>query len=272
VPLTTPYATPYYACQANPVFAISLFWNPPLLTDGQPPPIPGAPQNAAYTYEQVIFFNLGTHNQGSDLVQIYDDNDYDCGPNNENVVTEATCTFHQLGYAQGAWEIEFNCGLPQPPDSLAPPELTTPCQNGASLQWAGRLYTATSAVLLGTDPTNYPLNEFVYNNGKLYAPRGWQSFRVTATDLVVVSGSKHRAVLGVDVHPQLPWQAGDVIPKGSVSFYSGTTLLGTSTLDKLGLAAFQTVLPVGMDGITAVYNGSSVDAPSTSSVVSVTVK
>jgi hypothetical protein len=61
-------------------------------------------------------------------------------------------------------------------------------------------------------------------------------------------------------------------PAGTVSFYSGTTLLGTGTLNASGVATFtSSSLVVGSDSITAVYAGNSGFAASTSSAVSLTV-
>ena len=61
-------------------------------------------------------------------------------------------------------------------------------------------------------------------------------------------------------------------PAGIISFYSGTTLLGTGSLNASGVATFTTSsLVVGADSITAVYPGNAGFAASTSSAVSETV-
>ncbi len=61
-------------------------------------------------------------------------------------------------------------------------------------------------------------------------------------------------------------------PAGIISFYSGTTLLGTGTLNASGVATFTTSsLAAGADSITAVYPGNAGFAPSTSSPLSETV-
>jgi sugar lactone lactonase YvrE len=61
-------------------------------------------------------------------------------------------------------------------------------------------------------------------------------------------------------------------PAGTISFYSGSTLLGTGTLNASGVATFTTSsLVVGADSITAVYPGNAGFAASTSSAVSETV-
>ena len=57
-----------------------------------------------------------------------------------------------------------------------------------------------------------------------------------------------------------------VIPEGTVSFYSGSTLLGTADVNSSGVATFTTTsLSAGTLSITAVYSGNAASAPSTSS-------
>jgi hypothetical protein len=61
-------------------------------------------------------------------------------------------------------------------------------------------------------------------------------------------------------------------PAGIISFYSGTTLLGTGTLSASGVATYTTSsLAAGADSITAVYPGNAGFAPSTSPPLSETV-
>lgn len=62
------------------------------------------------------------------------------------------------------------------------------------------------------------------------------------------------------------------VPTGTVTFYSGTTALGTAALDSSGAATYSTTtLPVGSDSITAQYGGSTSFTASTSTAVVVTV-
>jgi hypothetical protein len=59
---------------------------------------------------------------------------------------------------------------------------------------------------------------------------------------------------------------------GTVSFYDGSTLLGTGTVNSSGVAAFSTTsLPEGILSLSAVYSGNSGFAASTSSAFSETV-
>jgi hypothetical protein len=61
-------------------------------------------------------------------------------------------------------------------------------------------------------------------------------------------------------------------PSGTVSFMSTGVMLGTGTLDGTGTATLTTSnLPIGSDGLQAVYNGNSTQGLSTSAVTNVTV-
>jgi hypothetical protein len=58
-------------------------------------------------------------------------------------------------------------------------------------------------------------------------------------------------------------------PPGTVSFYSGSTLLGTSALTTAGMATLSVALPQGANAVTAVYSGSVRYTGSTSSALSI---
>ena len=60
-------------------------------------------------------------------------------------------------------------------------------------------------------------------------------------------------------------------PTGTVKFYSGSTLLGTGTLNSSGVASFTTSFVPGAFSIKGVYSGDSIYLTSTSSVLSETV-
>jgi hypothetical protein len=67
-------------------------------------------------------------------------------------------------------------------------------------------------------------------------------------------------------------QSGTFTPTGTVTFYNGTTSLGTVTLDASGVATFSTTtLPAGSDSITASYGGDSKDSSSVSEAVTVLI-
>ena len=59
-----------------------------------------------------------------------------------------------------------------------------------------------------------------------------------------------------------------IAPTGTVTFYNGSTSLGTGTVNSSGVATLTTsTLPLGSDPVTAVYGGDSNYAGSTSNVV-----
>ncbi len=60
---------------------------------------------------------------------------------------------------------------------------------------------------------------------------------------------------------------GTATPTGTVSFYAGTTLLGTSSLKNNAATLTTTAIPVGSNSLTAVYNGDALTGTSTSAVV-----
>lgn len=64
------------------------------------------------------------------------------------------------------------------------------------------------------------------------------------------------------------------VPRGTVTFKTGTRLLGTSTLDQTGTATFTAStqgIPTGPYPVTATYNGDPGDNASTSAAVTITV-
>src|SRR5208283_2474554 len=61
-------------------------------------------------------------------------------------------------------------------------------------------------------------------------------------------------------------------PRGTVTFYNGTSPLGSGDLSTSGVASFSTTsLPVGVDNLTAIYSGNVAFAPSTSNVIPETI-
>src|SRR5208283_3102892 len=61
--------------------------------------------------------------------------------------------------------------------------------------------------------------------------------------------------------------SGSGTPTGSVTFYDGSTALGTVTLSSKKASLKTTSVPVGSQPITAVYSGDPNYAPSTSTVL-----
>ncbi len=65
--------------------------------------------------------------------------------------------------------------------------------------------------------------------------------------------------------------SGSGTPTGSVTFYAGSTVLGTATVSSKKASLKTTSVPVGSQAITAVYSGDTNYAPSTSAALTQTV-
>jgi hypothetical protein len=79
-------------------------------------------------------------------------------------------------------------------------------------------------------------------------------------------------VAGANVALTATVSGGSTTPTGTVTFYDGTTVIGTAAVNGSGIALLDTTaLPVGVNSITAVYSGNSTYSPSTSNAVNVTI-
>jgi hypothetical protein len=243
-------ALSYYACPGNFVTGLKIEW--------------GAPAQ-----EQLMFFNLGSPHGG---VRLYDSQDYSCTPQGLEVAigggyTGNACNFDNLGTADDSWELSFNCDPTQPAGAQSAGAPVGGCSGGGALQFHGMLYTASAALLnspSALDPAGGPaLNEFVYNDGKMYAPPGWRSFYVTFTAL---GGPRCQFVAGAPlnfsalVFPVLL----NGVPTGTATLLDGTTVLATATLNGSGVATFTTTLGSGSHSISVAYGGDTQYAPSQS--------
>jgi hypothetical protein len=95
--------------------------------------------------------------------------------------------------------------------------------------------------------------------------------KVVTTDVLTTSLSTLSYGQSVTLTDTIPVMNG-VAPTGSVSFYSGTTLLGSATPSASGVATLITTsLPVGVDSVTAVLAADANYAQATSNAVTETV-
>jgi hypothetical protein len=102
------------------------------------------------------------------------------------------------------------------------------------------------------------------------APPQTESFTVTTAPVYVsLSPSTYYANVGTNITfsvTVLSWSAGSPNAAGSVSFYDGSTLLGTVAVNSSGQAAYSTTtLAAGEHTITATYTGSTNYASGSSS-------
>jgi hypothetical protein len=91
------------------------------------------------------------------------------------------------------------------------------------------------------------------------------SLTLTATVAQISTPTKAPAVFRAAMNAS-------AVPTGSVTFFDGTTSLGSGTLNASGVATFSiSSLAVGSHSITASYGGDTGDAASTSTAVTVTI-
>ncbi len=95
---------------------------------------------------------------------------------------------------------------------------------------------------------------------------------IQATTSVQLASSAAAVTVTTPVTLTATVSGNGVTPTGSVAFMDGATALGTAALNTSGVATLITpALPVGQQSITAVYQGDTDDAGSTSNAVSITV-
>ena len=130
---------------------------------------------------------------------------------------------------------------------------------------------ATTALPVGTDSVTAAYSgDTTYNNNTSNAVSEAVS-KATGTNVLSLSNPAPTFGQSVTLTDTLSLANG-VAPTGTVTFYNGTTVLGTGTVNASGVATLATaVLPVGTDSLTAVYGGDGDFNTTTSSPVSATV-
>jgi len=180
-----------------------------------------------------------------------------------------------------AFELELDnwCGLS--------PFFTTGTQDppnaSSSITWNGNTYTASCASFTSPDSTSatdlllngsgvllgyVDANDSRHLTGK--AP-GWTLSLSTATALdltpnPVASGAQFTMQAAVAALP------GASIPAGKVTFYNGSSAIGTVSLNSAGIAALKSSLSTGTYSISAAFAGDATHAASTSAAQSLTVQ
>jgi hypothetical protein len=180
-----------------------------------------------------------------------------------------------------AFEVELDnwCGLS--------PDFTTGAQDppnaSSSITWNGNAYTASCASF--SDPDSTSATDLLLNGSGVLlgyvdagnsrhlsgkAP-GWSLSLFTATALAiepnpVASGSPFTIQAAVAALP------GASIPAGKVTFYNGSSVISTRSVNSAGIAAVTTSLSTGTYSISAAYAGDNTHAASTSAAQSLTVE
>jgi hypothetical protein len=132
---------------------------------------------------------------------------------------------------------------------------------------------ATAALPVGTTPVTAQYDGDVNFGGSTSSSLS-QTVGSSASSSTAVAASASSTVFGqsVTITANVSGQGQTGTPTGTVEFFSGSTLLGTETLNSAGAAAFTTTaLPVGGDAITAQYQGDANFSASTSAQSIVTV-
>ena len=118
---------------------------------------------------------------------------------------------------------------------------------------------------------NFPQNE----NYRQCADFGYQTFTVHAANLAtstVVTSSASSANYGSSVTLTATVTSQESNATGTVTFKSGSNVIGAAALNSIGVATYPTsTLAYGTDSITAVYSGDSNNSASTSSVFTQTI-
>jgi large repetitive protein len=138
------------------------------------------------------------------------------------------------------------------------------------LQQLGETATAAgvSAVGSGTHPVlaNYPGDASHRSSMSATTPLLGSALPATTTQLGVAPNPSTFGQLVTMTATILPTPAG--APLGTVSFFSGTALLGTGTVNPSGVASFSAGgLSAGVNSITAVYSGNAAFGGSTSAAL-----
>jgi hypothetical protein len=142
---------------------------------------------------------------------------------------------------------------------------------GTSTLAAGKTTLITSALVIG----NHSIRA-------LYSGDAIFSGSTSPTLVQMVNGKQSATALVSSLNPEVDGQSvtftatvtstAGGIPTGEVTFFNGTTLLGTGSLSASGLATYVTTgLAVGSQSITAIYGGDANYVTSTSQPVTETV-
>jgi hypothetical protein len=131
----------------------------------------------------------------------------------------------------------------------------------------------TNAYNNGFAPGSFSTVALVGATGSPPSPNGNENFAGLAwapgyQTTTVLTSSSNPALVGTSIIFTATVTATTGIPTGVVSFFDGSTLLGTGTLNGAGVATFTTsTLAVGSHSITAFYNGDVKDGTNTSNTV-----
>lgn len=181
----------------------------------------------------------------------------------------------------GAFEIELDnwCGLS--------PFFTEGSQEqpnaNSSFSWNGNQYSASCASFTSSDSTS--ATDLLLNGSGVMlgyvdasdnrhltgkAP-GWRLSLFTGT-AVVIEPNPATSGTPVTIQGAVAALPGASIPTGKVTFYNGTSVIGTDSVNSAGVAAVTSTLASGTYSISADYAGDATHAASKSAAQSLTVQ
>jgi hypothetical protein len=130
--------------------------------------------------------------------------------------------------------------------------------------------TATTSSPVGSYPIVPSVSGANLNNYNVTYVNG--TLTVTGAPTTTTLSAPASSAYGTSVTLTATVASTDGTPGGSVTFYSGTTVLGTGTLNSSGVATLSTTtIPGGTDSLTATYPATGNFATSTSAASSITV-
>jgi hypothetical protein len=158
----------------------------------------------------------------------------------------------------------------------------TPPNASSSLSWNGNLYTASCSSFTAPDSTaatDLILNSsgvllgYVDGSDNMHltanAPGWTQSLRTTTS--LSVSPNPATTASNIVIEGAVANLPGAARSLGAITFYNGSTRLGSAAVDTAGVASITKQLSAGVYTITAVYGGDTKHAASTSAAQTLTV-
>ncbi len=134
----------------------------------------------------------------------------------------------------------------------------------------GSATVSTSALTVGTHPITATFTPATGSPFATVTSSALSQAVVAATSTIALTSSSNPAIVGAPVtfSATVPTTSAGVVPTGSVTFYDGTVVLGTTTLNGSGVANFATsTLSGGVHNVTAAYAGDNVYAASASNAI-----
>jgi hypothetical protein len=213
---------------------------------------------------------------GSDTVQADYLGDGNFNPNAANltqVITLGSTTTRLSSSANPASSgqaVTFTAAVSSQPGLIPTGTVTFydgPSVLGTAPVLAGLATFTTAALPVGTDSITAVYSGDASNSGSSSSPLQ-EVINTLGSTTTTLTASANPATVGqaVTLSAEITTQPG-LIPTGTVTFYNGTTVLGTASVMADDAFLTTTALPVGSDSLTAVYSGDASNNGSSSAVL-----